>query len=246
MDRMIFIAAQAAKNTMARQDNVANNMANVNTPGFRSQLMAFRSAPLQGPGQPTRAYAVESTVGADFSPGAMMATGRPLDVAIQGEGWLAVQGADGKEAYSRDGSLQLSADGTLVNQAGRAVLGDGGPLTVPPDHSVTIAEDGTVSAIPLTGQQTNVLQVGKLKLAKPDAKNMVRGDDGLFRPKNGQPAADDPTVRVASGMVEGSNVNAVDAMVQMINVARQFETHMKLISTAEANARAANQLFTNN
>ena len=246
MDRMIFIAATAAKNSMSRQDNVTNNLANANTPGFKSQLMAFRSAPLQGPGLPTRAYAAETTTGADFSHGQMVTTGRPLDLAILGDGWLAVQDTKGKEAYTREGSIHMSADGTLVNSNGRVLVGDTGPLVIPADHAVTIGQDGTVTATPLTGQLNNVVQVGKIKLTKPDEKNLLRGDDGLFRQKSGQNAPDDPTVLVTSGMVEGSNVNAVDAMVQMINVARQFEAHMKLISTAEANAKAANQLFSNN
>ncbi|MFN7835960.1 MAG: flagellar basal-body rod protein FlgF [Burkholderiaceae bacterium] len=243
MDRAIYIAANAAKNTMTRQDNVAANLANVNTPGFRAQLMAFRSAPVTGDGLPTRAFAVESTTGADFTAGPLQATGRDMDVAVQGSGWLAVETAPGKEAYTREGSLQLDAAGVLVNQKGRPVLGETGPLTIPPDHRVSIEGDGTVTAIPVNGQLNNAIQIGKLKLVNPDEKTLVRGDDTYFRTQSGLPAPADPQVKIASGMIESSNVNPVEAMVQMISAARQFDMQMKMISTVEANGRSANQLF---
>jgi flagellar basal-body rod protein FlgF len=246
MNKFIFLAANAAKNAMARQDSVANNLANVNTPAFKAQLLAFRAAPVVGEGLPARAFAVESTTGADFTPGPIMPTGRNLDVAIQGSGWLSVQGRDGKEAYTRDGSLQLDAQGNIVNLKGQRVLGEGGPLTVPPDHAISVEGDGSISATPLNGNQNNVIQVGKLKLVNPDSKQLIRGEDGLFRTSNGRPAQPDAQVKLTSGSLEGSNVSAIDAMVQMISAARQFDLQLKMVTTSETNARAANQLFSGN
>ncbi|HEX4843693.1 MAG TPA: flagellar basal-body rod protein FlgF [Limnobacter sp.] len=242
MDKLIYLAAQAAKGTMSRQENIANNLANVNTPGFRQQLMAFQSAPVTGEGSGSRSFAVETSIGFDTTPGQIQATGRDLDVAIQGQGWFAVTAADGTEAYTRNGSFQIDGQGNLVTQEGYAVLGNGGPINVPPDHRVSVEGSGTVSAIPLNGEN-NVVQLGSLKLVNLEAPDIVRGDDGLFRSKTQGEVPADPAVRVASGFIEGSNVNAVDMMVQMITAARQYETQMKMISSAENNGRAANSLF---
>jgi flagellar basal-body rod protein FlgF len=242
MDKLVYLAAQAAKGTMSRQDNIASNLANVNTPGFRQQLMAFQAAPVEGEGSGTRSYAVETSIGFDDTPGQVLSTGRNLDVAIQGKGWFAVNGADGNEAYTRDGSFQIDAQGNLVTQSGLTVLGEGGPVNVPPDHRLTFEADGTISAAPLAGGG-NVVQLGKLKLVSEEENPMVRGDDGLFRLKNGEAAQASPALRVSAGFLESSNVNAVDMMVQMITAARQYELQMKMIGTAKENAQAANSLF---
>ncbi|MFN4328611.1 MAG: flagellar basal-body rod protein FlgF [Limnobacter sp.] len=242
MDKLVYLAAQAAKGTMARQDNIANNLANVNTPGFRQQLMAFQAAPVMGEGSGTRAFATETSVGYDTTPGQIQATGRDLDVAVQGKGWFAVTAPNGTEAYTRNGSFEIDATGNLVTQEGYAVIGTAGPINVPPNHRVSFEADGTVSAIPLTGEPT-VVNLGQLKLVDAEDTPMVRSDDGLFRAKNGQELEDNPEVRIAGGFIEGSNVNAVDMMVQMIAAARQYETQMKMISTAQENDRAANSLY---
>ena len=242
MDKLVYLAAQAAKGTMARQENIANNLANVNTPGFRQQLMAFQSAPVVGEGSGTRSFAVETSIGFDTTPGQIQSTGRDMDVAVQGQGWFAVTGADGNEAYTRNGSFQVDGQGNLVTQEGYPVLGDGGPINVPPDHRLSFEVDGTVSAIPLSGDR-NVVQLGKLKLVNMEEGQIVRGDDGLFRTKNGDPADANPEVKIAGGFIESSNVNAVDMMVQMITAARQYETQMKMISSAKENGQAANSLL---
>lgn len=242
MDKLVYLAAQAAKGTMARQENIANNLANVNTPGFRQQLMAFQAAPVQGEGQGTRSFSVETSVGFDSTPGHLISTGRDMDVAIEGEGWFAVTAADGSEAYTRNGSFQIDGQSNLVTQEGFAVLGANGPINVPPDHRVSFEADGTISAIPLAGD-TNVVQLGKLKLVNMEQGQIVRSDDGLFRTKTGQEADVNPDVRVASGFIESSNVNAVDMMVQMITAARQYELQMKMINTDKENGQSANSLF---
>jgi len=239
MDRMIYLSMSGAKATMQRQDTLANNIANVSTPGFRAELQAFRAVPVQGSGASTRVYSLETTTGYDPSAGVVSATGRNLDVAVKGNAWLTVQALDGTEAYTRGGSLELSSDGTLTTRSGLPVMGDGGPLQVPPNSAVSIGADGTVSAKGADGKNT---AIGKLKLVTPEAP-LKRGEDGLFRGADGDLAADD-TARVQDGALEGSNVSAVESMVAMISAARQFEAQMKMIQTAEADEKSASQLLT--
>ena len=238
MDRMIFLSMSGAKATMQRQDALANNLANASTPGFRAELQAFRSVPVEGSGASTRVYSLETTTGYDSTPGAITSTGRNLDVAAKGNAWLAVQALDGTEAYTRGGSLELSSDGTLTTRSGLPVLGDGGPLQVQPNTEVSIGSDGTVSAKSRDGKSSTI---GKLKLVTPEAA-LTRGEDGLFRAADGDLSADD-TARVQDGALEGSNVNPVENMVAMISAARQFEAQMKMVQTAEANEKSAVQLL---
>ena len=238
MDRLIYLAMSGAKATMQRQETLANNLANVSTVGFRAELAAFRAVPVEGSGASTRVYSLESTPGYDATPGQVAATGRNLDVAMQGAAWLAVQGLDGTEAYTRGGSLDINAEGNLVTTSGLTVLGDGGPIQIPPDTRVGIAGDGTVSVTDTNGHSTSV---GKLKLVTPDAP-LTRGTDGLFRAGAGELSAD-PLARLQDGALEGSNVSAVETMVAMIAAARQFEAQMKSLSNAEGNDKAASQLL---
>jgi flagellar basal-body rod protein FlgF len=243
MDRLIYTAMTGAKHILEQQATTSHNLANATTTGFRAQLDSFRAVPILGPGLPTRAFVVDATVGTDFSTGSFQSTGRELDLAIQGKGWLAVEKADGTEGYTRHGSLKLSENGVLQTQSGLNVLGDGGPITIPPDVSIAIAKDGTVSTVP-TGNKPNAVEViGRLKLVNPPEDNLVRGDDGLFKAKDGLAVDSDLNVTVAGGMLEGSNVNVVESMVSMINLARSFEMQMKLLSNAESNAAKAGQIF---
>ncbi len=239
MDRMIYLSMSGAKATMQRQEVLANNLANVATPGFRAELSGFRSVPVQGNGASTRVFTLESTPGYDATPGVVTATGRNLDVALRGNAWLTVQALDGTEAYTRGGSLDISADGTLTTRGGLPALGDGGPIQVPANSLISIAADGTVSARSAAGVSTSV---GRLKLVTPEAP-LQRGEDGLFRAEEGDLSAD-ATARLQDGALEGSNVNPVEAMVAMIGAARQFETQMKLLQTAQADANSAAKLLT--
>ncbi len=239
MDRLIYLSMSGAKATMQRQEVLANNLANVTTPGFRAELSAFRAVPVLGDGASTRVYALESTPGYDATPGVVSATGRNLDVALRGNAWLAVQALDGTEAYTRGGSLDVSADGMLTTRGGLPALGDGGPIQLPANSQISIAADGTVSARSAAGVSTSV---GRLKLVTPEAA-LQRGDDGLFRADAGDLPAD-ATARLQDGALESSNVNPVEAMVAMIGAARQFETQMKLLQTAQADANSAAKLLT--
>ena len=225
---------------MQQQAAVSQNLANTNTPGFRAAINTFRAVPLVGEGLPTRSFVVDSTAGADFSVGVMEPTGRMLDVAVNGQGWLAVQSKDGKEAYTRNGSLQVSPSGLLQTRSGLNVLGDAGPLTLPPDAQVTIAQDGTIIS---TAQGNEPVVVGRLKLTNPPQNTLERGDDGLFRSNHGKPAEADANVNVLTGFLESSNVNAVEAMVNMIALARQFDTQMKMLTTADNDARQAAKIL---
>lgn len=243
MDRLIYTAMTGAKHILEQQATNSNNLANAATTGFRAQIDSFRAVPVISDGLPTRAFAVDATVGTDFTPGPLQQTGRDLDVAVQGKGWIAVEMEDGSEAYTRHGSLKLSENGVLQTQAGRSVLGDGGPISVPPDVSIAIGKDGTVSAI-ATGTKPGVSTIlGRIKLVNPPEELLVRGDDGLFRTGDGNPADADANVVVAGGALESSNVNVVDAMVNMISLARQFEMHMNLLKNAESNAAKAGQIL---
>lgn len=241
MDRMIYLGMAGAKTNMQRQDVLSHNLANVSTTGFRAELQAVRAVPVRGDGASTRVYALETTVGYDDASGPINFTGRSLDVAMQGKSWLGVQGLDGTEAYTRFGSLAVNTEGTLVTQNGLTVLGDGGPISLPANTEPSIAPDGTVSARQANGKSTTV---GKLKMVTPEDK-LVRGEDGLFRSGDGTDLPADPNARLQDRSLEGSNVNPIENMVAMISAARQFETQMKLLQTAEADEKAATQLLSN-
>ena len=243
MDRLIFTAMTGAKQAMQRQDSLANNLANASTVGFRAEMTAHRAVPVRGPGEGARVFAVESTPGTDFSTGTIQQTGRPLDVAIHGRGFFTVRAPDGGEAYTRAGSFHLDQDGNLLVHGRHAVMGDGGPLNVPIDNRIEIAPDGTVSAIPESGNLNSVTVIGRIKLVKPEEKDLVKGTDGLFRMRSGETLPLDETVTLTPGAVEGSNVNVVEAMVEMIAIARQFDMQMKMLSTAEADSRTSAQLL---
>jgi len=238
MDRMIYLSMSGAKATLQRQDTLANNLANASTVGFRAELQAFRSVPVAGSGASTRVYALETTPGYDASGGALQATGRPLDVAMRGDAWLAVQALDGTEAYTRAGALEASSEGVLSTAGGLTVLGDGGPINLPRDSEISIGADGTISAKGPNGRSS---PVGRLKLVTPEAP-LERGGDGLFRAPDGDLPAD-ANARVQDGALEGSNVSPVETMVAMIAAARQFEAQMKLLQTAEADEKSASQLL---
>jgi len=243
MDRLIYVAMTGAKSTLEQQASVAHNLANVSTTGFRAELNAFRAVPVQGEGGATRTFVVDATTGADFAPGAIQQTGRDLDIAVQGKGWIAVQGADGKEAYTRAGNLRLSPNNELVTAGGNAVMGDGGPVAIPSDTRVTIGADGTVSTVPTDNRVSQNSTIGRIKLMNPPEQELERGGDGLFRLKNGGAAPIDDNVRLVSGAVESSNVNPVECMVSMITLSRQFDMQMKLLQNAESNAKQASQLL---
>ena len=243
MDRLIYTAATGAKHILEQQATTSNNLANLSTTGFRAQLDTFRAVPVVSEGLPTRAFVVDNTVGADFTAGPLQVTGRDLDVALKGKGWIAVQMQDGTEAYTRNGSLQISPNGILQTANGQTVMGEGGPIAIPPNTTVSVGKDGSISSLTTDTVPATSTVVGRLKLVNPDEKQLVRGDDGLFRMQGGAAAQADPAVTVTSGALEGSNVSAVDSMVNMISLARSLETQMSLLKNAENNAAKATQIL---
>ncbi len=245
MDKMIYVAMTGAKAMMRRQDNLAHNLAHASTPGFRAEMLSFQPVgdDQSSASRPAQVFALEASAGSDFTPGPIQRTGRALDVAIGGSGWLSVQARDGREAYTRNGALVVDATGVLKTSGGLAVLGDGGPIQVPADSEVTIAADGTISAVQNGQGLSNVQVLGRLKLVDPPGRDLQKGEDGLFRSRDGQPVAASAAVALSVGAIEGSNVNPVEAMVGMISAARQFEMQMKLLQTAEANSRSAGALL---
>jgi len=242
MDRLIYTALSGANAAMHRQQLLSHNLANVSTNGFRAELATFRAVPLRGEGASTRVYALEATAGHLDTPGTMSSTGRNLDVAAVGQAYFAIQGLDGTEAYTRAGSLQVSAQGQLVGHSGLPMLDAGGaPIAIPDNARVSIASDGTVSA--QVGNQP-VQQAGRLKLVTPnDEVRLKRGEDGLFRSTDQAPLPQDPDARLADGMLEGSNVNAIEAMVGMISAARQYEVQLRMLQNAEKSDQSASQLL---
>lgn len=244
MDRMIYTAMTGANAAQYRQQVLANNLANVSTPGFRAELSTFRAVPVRGDGASTRVFALEATPGHSDLPGSIAATGRNLDVAARGNAYFAVQGLDGTEAYTRAGALEVNQDGTLVSGQGLPMLGDGGPIVIPEGARVDIASDGTVST--RIGNQPSQT-VGRLKMVTPDADNPLRrSEDGLFRGPQGDPLPASDVARLQDGALEGSNVNPMEAMVGMIAVARQFETQMRMLQNGETNDKTASQLLSMN
>ncbi len=244
MDRAIYIAMTGAKNNMMSQTSHANNMANISTNGFKADFEQSRSMGVYyGEGQPTRAYALTESPSADFDSGPMMATGNPLDMAINGNGFIAVQAPDGSEAYTRAGNLSIDASGTLRTANGLAVLGNSGPINFPPLDKIEIGSDGTISIIALGQGAETMVDSNRLKLVNPDLKNIEKGADGLFRQRDGLTAEVSANVRVAGGMLEGSNVNAMSEFTQILTLARQYEMQVKLMKTADENAAASAQLL---
>jgi flagellar basal-body rod protein FlgF len=243
MDRVIYIAMTGAREVTRQLAAVTHNLANVSTQGFRQELNVFRALPVVGEGAKTRAFVLETTPRTDFTEGALQQTERPLDVAVRGPGWIAVQGADGQEAYTRAGHLQVSQNGILQTGNGLNVLGDGGPIAVPPDQDITIGKDGSISSVPIGQNRNEVAIVGRIKLTNPNETDLVRGDDGLFRLNSGQPAPADANVTLVAGALEGSNVNPTEALVNMVSLSRQFEMNLRVLRAAQDNDSSANAVL---
>lgn len=243
MDKLVYVAMTGAKETLRAQAFNSHNLANASTTGFRADLTAFMTRAVTGPGFDSRAYATTSTVGWNSTEGAVISTGRDLDVAINGPGWIAVQAPDGSEAYTRAGDLRMDSTGQLRNGAGHAVLGDSGPLLVPPSSSMLIGVDGSVSVVPQGQGPETAATIGRIKLVNPPSEQLERSTDGLFRMKTGGEAAADAAVGLVPGALEGSNVNTADAMVTMIELARRFDLQVRMMRNAEENARSAMSLL---
>ncbi len=243
MDRFLYLSMSGAKETLRAQTANNHNLANASTTGFRADMSAFQTRAVAGSGFASRAYATNSTTGWDPTQGALISTGRELDVGINGPGWIAVLAKDGREAYTRAGDLRVDPNGMLLTGTGLPVMGEGGPINVPPHSSLTIGTDGTISIVPLGQGAETTAMIARIKLVNPPNEEMVRGEDGLFRSITGADQPADASVQLVTGTLETSNVNTAEAMVNMIELARRFDLQVKAMRTAEENAATSAQLL---
>ncbi len=246
MDRSLYIAMNGAKQTLLAQTANSNNLANTQTAGFKSDFEQFRAMPAFGPGYPSRVYTMTERPGSDLTPGALQTTGRDLDVAISGNGWFAVQANDGSEAYTRAGDLHVTPEGLLQNGAGRKLLNEQGqPIALPPAQKIEIGRDGSISIIPQGSNATTSALVGRIKLVNPGNENLEKRDDGLMHLKQqgGPPVAADANVNLFQGALEGSNVNAMSALVEMIELSRNFEMQSKVMKSVDEKAGVTHKLM---
>ncbi|MBO4971124.1 MAG: flagellar basal body rod protein FlgF [Pseudomonas sp.] len=243
MDKYLYVAMTGASQNALAQKAHANNLANISTNGFQRDLEQARSMPVFGDSFPARAFALTERPATDFTPGALVETGRDLDVAVSGDGWLAVQAPDGSEAYVRTASMNVDALGILRAGNGMPIMGNGGPIAVPPQQQIEVGQDGTIS-IRAQGEGPRVMaQVDRIKLVQPDLKTMSKGLDGLIHTNDGQPAPADANVRVTSGFLQASNVNAVDEMTSVLALSKQFELHIKMMNTAKEDDQAMTRVL---
>lgn len=243
MDDLLYVSMTGASQMLAAQVTNANNLANATTHGFRADLMHFRSMQVFGDGEPSRVYAMMERPEVDFNQGPIMQTGRDLDVAVDGDGWIAAQAPDGSEVYTRNGNLRVSADGLLTTSHGLPVMGNVGPIAIPPADKIQIGSDGTITVLPVGQTETTLAVVDRIRLVKPSADNLVKGEDGLIRMKNYVQEPADSSLGLVVGSLEGSNVSAVDAMVNMIGLARQYELQVKMMKIASENDTASTDLM---
>ena len=243
MDKSLYVAMTGAKDILDAQAVNNFNLSNASTTGFKADLAAFQSQAVAGSGYASRVYATASNIGWDESQGALTTTGRPLDVAVQGQGFIAVQGPNGQEAYTRNGDLHVTPDGLLVTSTGQIVLGDGGPISIPPSASIKIGDDGTVSVLPDGQPAQSLAAIGRIKLVNPAPGTVAREGGGLFQLAGGASAPADASVKLSSGVLESSNVDLASAMVNMIDLARNFQLQVKAMKSADDNASASSQLL---
>ena len=232
MDRFIYTAMTGMQSSQARMRVIANNMANAQTTGFRAEMMQHVPITLKGDGLEARAMTLSEVNAADLTAGAIVETGRALDVALNGNAMLAVQAQDGSEAYTRRGDLSISPSGILVNGDDLPVIGESGPISVPPGLQLAIAADGSLTAIDPSLTDQPPQQIGRLKLVAVTSRDSAKGIDGQFRSLSGGVLPQDMAASLESGALEQSNVNMTEVMVDMIEAQRLFDMRSKLVSTA--------------
>lgn len=244
MDKVLYVAMTGARENMRAQQAHANNLANATTTAFKSDLEQARAMRVLGDGYESRVYSMSERPGTNLDSGTLMQTGRDLDIAVDGEGWMTVMGPDGNEAYTRNGALQINAANQLVTGSGLPVMGNGGlPIVIPPAEKIEIATDGTITIRPLGENAVELALVDQVKLVKPEAGELFKGQDGFMHTDNDIPLPPALNVQVRSGYLESSNVNAVSDLTSMISLSRQFEMQVKMMKTAEENSSAAAKIL---
>ncbi len=242
MNRMLYISMSGAKEVMLSQANTANNLANANTDGFKKDFNEFRAQHVEGPGWNSRAYSLDERPATDFTAGPIKVTGRDMDIVTKENGFLMIQAPDGTDALTRTASMQITANGDLVDVHGNPILNEGGaPINIPPARGIHIGDDGTISFIPADSPSNELVVLDRLRLVKPDLKQLEKGLDGFIRTKQEDlPQAD---VKVVSGALEGSNVNTIEALTNMIELSRKYEMQIKMMQTTKRHAQASDKLL---
>lgn len=239
MDRLGYTAMTAASRTMLSLQVRSNNLANVSTPGFRTDLERAQSVAVEGYGYDSRHMALADDNGVSLAAGPMVATGRELDFAVKGNGLIVLQDGDG-EAYTRQGSMQIDAEGRLTLN-GRAVLGEGGPIVLPEYDRMEIGNDGTVSV--MAPGDWMMAEVDRIRLVDVPAANLMKNPAGLLVTRDGEPAQPSEEVRLVSGFLESSNVSAIDELASTMSLNRLFETQVKMMKAAEDLSDAGNRMI---
>ncbi len=243
MDRMAYVAMSGAKELFLAQEGHNNNLANMDTNGFLADRFQQRAMPVFGDVLATRVQAMTETPALDLSPGPMTPTGRDLDVAMSGRGWISVLGVDGGESFVRSASLQVTPAGQLVTESGRPVLGNFGPIVLPPFQRLSIASDGTISMVP-QGQTPEMQQtVDRIKMVDPIPNQLRKATDGTIQVQNRllQPA--DAGLRLTPMVLQGSNVSGVGELVALLDDARRYEMHIRFLSESRDNEGAGTSLL---
>jgi flagellar basal-body rod protein FlgF len=244
MDKVVFVAMSGARENMLAQQAHANNLANSNTTGFKTDLAQARAMQVFGEGLPSRVYAMTERPATDTTTGTFIETGRSLDIAVEDGGWLAVVGADGNEAYTRAGELQINAANQLVTGSGLPVMGNGGiPIVIPPAEQIDIGTDGTITIRPLGEAAAELAIIDRIKVVNLDKQTSYKGPDGLMHVDGNLPQPPDLNIRLRSGYLESSNVNAVHELTSIISLSRQFEMNIKMMKNAEENSTAATKIL---
>jgi len=233
MDKLVYTALSGLRSQMSAQSTIANNIANASTTGYRAERVNFDRLVLQGTGFESRELASEEVNDFDRRAGTMVQTGRPLDMAVAGDSWMAVQAKDGTEAYTRRGDLNVAPSGVLETGDGFPVMGSGGPITVPPYQSIAIAGDGTVTIVPPGGDASQPQVIDKIKLVSTDGTQTSKGLDNLLHVKGGGVLPEDLDAKVQAGALEQSNVNLTQSLVDMIENQRSYEVQANLLKEAK-------------
>ena len=243
MDRALYLAMTGGTQVMNAQAIRANNLANVATTGFRADFEQARSMQVNGDYYPSRVYTMTENPGTRQTQGALQQTGRDMDVAIQGKGFIAVLDGMGQEGYTRAGDMQLTMAGQLITGNGLPVMGIEGPIFLPPLDELSISEDGTISFIPQGGDGTQITSINRIKLVNADSESLTKSPDGLMRTKDGSVLQPSNEVQLVAGFLESSNVNAVEEMTKIMELARRFEMNIKVMDTVRNNESASARIL---
>ena len=239
MDKLIFTAVSGAERLMRSQQVHANNLANLDTAGFRASMEVATNQALGGYGYDDRHLSTMQADTVSTRAGAVRETGRPLDVAIGGQGYLAVQNGDG-EAYTRSGEIEIGPDGAL-SVHDHPLLGEGGPIVLPQHTAVEVGTDGTISVLTEGAKQMQV--VDRLRLVNATGAELTKNEAGLIVSRDGGNLPTDPNVKVRPRALEGSNVSAVEEMVATMSLNRSFEVQMRLFKASDSMNETGNKLI---